>query len=146
MKWDIVSYVGVGPLRFGASRDQIRLVLQQPWDAFKRTPSDITETDGFFQSSLFVYYDPDYRCEAIELSAPFDPSFDGFSLIGKPFSEILDWTKTRDSEVVIRRAGLMSPKFGFRVYAPSCAKNPADPVQSVIVFQRGYGQPKPAAG
>jgi hypothetical protein len=39
---------------------------------------------------------------------------------------------------VLDETGFTSNEFGFGVYAPFAVEEPDDPIESVIVFERGY--------
>lgn len=56
----------------------------------------------------------------------------------KTYSEALDYVKTYDVDLHCELDGFTSYKYGFGVYAPVAFMEPEEPVQSVIVFERGY--------
>lgn len=66
-----------------------------------------------------------------------DPTFMGRRLIERPFDELLVWLRTMDDSVSIDDTGLVSYKFGFSLYAPSCGEHPSDPVEAVLAFEKG---------
>ena len=67
--YEIVPHVGVGPVRLGMSREDVRRVMPAPCESFLKTPDDAYETDAFHDSGFQVFYSGDSPAVAfIELS------------------------------------------------------------------------------
>jgi hypothetical protein len=61
--------VGVGSVRFGMSRDEVRRVMLEPVRSFRKTPKSRHETDAIFQNAFQIFYGGDQpTVEFIELS------------------------------------------------------------------------------
>jgi hypothetical protein len=61
--------VGVGSIRFGMSREEVRRVMAEPARPFRNTPKSRHETDAFFQNAFQIFYGGDQpTVEFIELS------------------------------------------------------------------------------
>jgi len=61
--------VGVGPARFGMSRDEVRRAMPEPPRSFRKSPKARHETDAFFQNAFQIFYGGDQpTVEFIELS------------------------------------------------------------------------------
>jgi hypothetical protein len=138
MNLSIDPYFGVGPIKLGMSAEEVRTALGLPFKTFKKTPTALMPTDVFHGVGIYVYYKTPGVCEAVEMANPADPVLHGMSFMAKPLSEVSAWLESRDAKIVINDSGLTSLKYGIGLYAPHAAKQPDDPVEAVIVFERGY--------
>lgn len=59
-----IPLVGVGDVRFGMTREEVRRIFGYAKE-FKKSPFSKTTTDDF--GFCHVYYDADNKCEAIEI-------------------------------------------------------------------------------
>ncbi len=134
----IDPYVGTGDLRLGMRRDVIRKVVGEVFDVFRRGPEDATDSDAFDGAGIYVYYDSNDECEAIEFAEPAKPTLFGEQLIGRPLSQVLAYLKKHDASVLIDDSGATAYTIGLGVYAPAAAKRSDCPVESVIAFRRNY--------
>jgi len=138
MKFEISSYIGVGPIMFGMTAEAVRSTLDCAYKEFKRGPFAKTTTDAFQPLGIFVYYTIDRKCNAIEMARPAQPFYAGHELISGSFGKIFDLIRGFDSEVKTNESGLTSFALGIGLYAPGCGKDRLAPVESIIAFQRGY--------
>lgn len=96
--------VGVGSVRFGMSRDEVRRAMSEPPRSFRKTPRSRHETDAFFQNAFQIFYGGDQpTVECIELS--------GRSAV-RAFYRDLDIFATPADEIVafISRDAAFDPK------------------------------------
>lgn len=133
----IKPYEGVGLIRFGMTVNEVRALMDCPCRQFKRALSN-TFTDSFGALGLFVCYDAENKCDAIEMGKRSCPTLFGMSIIGHPIGEIGDWLKSRDPDLVFGPSGYKSFKCGISVYAPNKELRLADPVEGVLAFSKGY--------
>src|SRR5579859_6377030 len=138
MNFEIRSYVGVGPIMFGMTAEEVRSTLGCAYKEFKRGPFAKTITDAFQPFGIFACYDIDGRCNAIEMARPAQPFYAGHELISGSFDKIFDLIHGFDPEVKTDESGLTSFALGIGLYAPGCGKDRLLPVEGVIAFQRGY--------
>jgi hypothetical protein len=139
MEFEIVPYVGVGPISFGMTRAEIRKVLAAPVESFKKTPTSAVAADAFGTLGFHVHYDSNDRCKAVEFGrVENNPTFRGRKFSGQSFAETKRWLQELDPDIRIDSSGLRSLKFGFGLYAPSASQDPQAPVEGVIVFRLGY--------
>jgi hypothetical protein len=138
MNLSIDPYIGVGPIKFGMDIEEVRRAIGLSFTTFKKTPEDLIPTDAFDEAGIHVFYKPTGICEAVEMSDPANPVFKGQSFIGKSFSEIREWFRSQDEDIDADDSGLTSFKYGIGIYAPNAEEQPDDPVEGVIVFERGY--------
>lgn len=138
MLMQIEPYKSFGAIKLGMTRAEVRGAVSADVESFKKLPTDTSLTDVFTSQSIFVYYDENDVCEAVEVADPSVPSFQGQHFIGRPFSHLREWFEKNDEETIVDSAGLTSPKFGIGIYAPSALKNPIEPAEGVMVFDKDY--------
>ena len=136
--FSINPYVGAGDLRFGMTRDAVRKEVGGAFEVFRRGPEDALDSEVFDGDGIYVYYDPNDLCEAIEFSGPANPTLFSARLIGQPLDGVLAYLKKYDSTVSVDESGATAYAIGVGVYAPAVTKESGCVVESVIVFRRGY--------
>ena len=77
VKLEILPYQAVAGVQFGMTPAKVREVLGNPERCFKKTPTSELETDAFDHLGIQVFYKQPGVCEAIELSAPAEPTLRG---------------------------------------------------------------------
>lgn len=137
MNLEIEPYVGVGPIRLGMTRDEVRCVLPVPAERFQKF-RDAPPLYRVRNPSLMVHYDANDICEAVELALPGSPTLLGRELLGQSFEALRDWFEQQDPDIGVDGDGLISKKLGVSLYAPASSGKPHPPVEGVIVFRRGY--------
>jgi hypothetical protein len=136
--FSINPYVGIGGLRFGMTRDAIRKEVGSAFEVFRRGPEDALDSDVFDGDGIYVYYDSNDLCEAIEFAGPASPTLFSSRLIGQPLDRVLTYLKKYDSTVSVDESGATAYAIGVGVYAPAAKKKRGCLVESVIVFRRNY--------
>jgi hypothetical protein len=129
--WEITPYEGVGPLRFGMTRSQVRSLLGGKVTTFRKGPYASTDTDAYDELGLHLHYDNGDRLECIEAWGSCPIYYKQASLLNAGTQEALE-----------RLAGLgLSSRYddgyflddgGFALYAPD------DVVKAVTVYRREY--------
>jgi hypothetical protein len=146
MNYTIHPYEGMGPLRLGMTRQEIRAILGEPESTFLKTPSSIYLTDFYTKLGLQIAYKEPEICNAIHTTdGEVKPIFQGHSIADEPFSNLRDWFQEIDSNSQLDASGITSYKYGIGLYAPKHTWQPeegldenTDIVEGVIVFERGY--------
>ena len=138
MDLEIAPQIGVGPIRFGMTVDQVRMVMKSPVTPFMKSDHSLFPTDAFDDFGIHVFYKQSGICEAVELYKPSAPSLFGHYIIGQPFDYIAKWVKELDSKAELESSGLTSYGRGISLYAPFAAKEPTAPIESVFVFAKDY--------
>jgi len=64
--WELVSFLGLGSLRFGMTREEAQCLLGPSSKQFKKTYSSLSLTDEYRAIGVHLYYDQDGRLEFIE--------------------------------------------------------------------------------
>jgi hypothetical protein len=134
----ITPYVGIGPIRFGISKAEVRASLAVPVREFRKTPSAVMPTDAFPSLGLHIYYKLPGLCEAVEAADPAKPTLFGKDLIAQPFNMLHEWLRELDEEIKVDETGLTSLRFGVGFFAPGLKSDPAALVEAVIVFEKRY--------
>ncbi len=132
----IESYVGIDSIKLGMEISDIRQIMkEEPDTSFNKAEMC---TDGFFKNSFQVFYKEPGICEAIEVYSPTDVTFEDKKLLGEPFNKVHQWIEGHDKNIEIDEAGLTSYKLGIGLYAPAHMEKSDCPIESVIIFEKGY--------
>ena len=135
---EIIPYEGIGPLRFGMSKSEVRAALGAPFREFKKTLEAPATSDAFHTMGVYVYYKPTGACEAVEVASPSQATLFGKQLVGEIFEVLQKWFRELDPEVEMDDAGMTSLRFGVGIYAPRLKEGSSVPVEGAIAFERGY--------
>lgn len=136
MKFEITTYVGAGCIILGMTRDSVRKCFNNKFKEFKKTPYSKTLTDDF--GMCHVYYKERGTCEAVEFFGDAEVIFNEEQILGKTYSKIKTMFEKIDELLDVNDAGFTSFKYGIGVFAPFALDEPNEPVESVIVFEKGY--------
>jgi hypothetical protein len=136
MNFEIKPYIGAGKILLGMTSEQIQKVMGSKPDKFKKSLDDVYDTEKF--ACFFAYYKSPGICEAIEFFGEADVIFNGESMIGRPYADVEAMFKKVDNVLELDGAGLTSYKYGVGIYASAAKKEPLEPVEAVIVFEKGY--------
>ena len=139
MDWTIRPNVGVGPLRFGMTRQEVRRTIGAQPTGSATVPRSSSPTDDFLEQGLHIYYDDSDHCMAIEMAMPATPILEGRPILGEPFCVVRDWLSALDPAIETDDDGLTSKALGSGLYAPAVDKNQNSPVEAVIAFAPGHG-------
>jgi hypothetical protein len=138
MEFRIDPKTSVGPIYFGSTRDQVRKILQSPFQEFKKTPKSKIPTDAFDQLGVHVYYDSQLQCEAVELFSESKPMFQGMSLFEMNANEAALWLKKMDPKLEIEDVSATSYKFGISLYVGEGLDQGNSTIDSILAFKDGY--------
>jgi hypothetical protein len=139
MDWTIRPNVGVGPIRFGMTRQEVRETIGTLPSVFAKASGSTSLTDDFREHGIHIYYDDSDHCVAVEMGMPASPSLQGRPLLGEPFSVVRDWLLAIDPAIETDGDGLTSKVLGSGVYAPAVDKDESTPIEAVIAFAPGHG-------
>ena len=134
----IRPYESIGSVKFGMTVEEVRAILGGRFQYFMKSPSSAMPTDAFEEKGIHVYYKEPGLCEAVEVTSPASPVFKGRPLIGRPFDELRNWFEEMDEEIMVDESGLTSLALGIGLYSPYASDSPQEPVEAVIVFEKGY--------
>ena len=138
MEYEIIPYISFGDLKLGMHRSDIRKQFNETADSFLRSEDSLAPTDAFDSSGIYVNYDSNDLCEAIEAAEPAEPIFLDKSLLNLSYLDVLEWFKQMDPDIKEDDAGFTSYKYGIGLYAPDKEEEPDKPCEGVIAFKIGY--------
>ncbi|SEN22486.1 hypothetical protein SAMN05192574_102828 [Mucilaginibacter gossypiicola] len=138
MDYKITPYESLGNIPLGLHRDEIRNLLKETPHEFYRNFLSKTPTDFFKTLGLFIGYDENLLCEAIEMILPANPILFTIELLILPYESIEDQIAKWDDKLEKTNTGFTSYKFGVGVYAPNKDDSPNEITESVIIFKKGY--------
>ncbi|MGD6849146.1 hypothetical protein [Rossellomorea aquimaris] len=138
MELNMISYESIGPIKLGMTRDQIRSVLNSKVTEFKKTQWDENTTDSFDELGIHVFYKAGHICEAVEVSEPANPTFNGNKLVGIPFKQVRQFLQKYDKDLSIDTDGIISEVLGISLYIDGVDDEEKEQVQSVMFFEKGY--------
>lgn len=137
---DIRPFDGIGPVKLGITRPDLRQVLNGPVTTFRVTEKAPTLSDQFLDHNAIAHYTEDDHLEAIEFYGG-TIEWNGIQLLGRDAVEVYDEVKPHSRDVEFE-AGVTFHDLGFALYAPGWGKELEDDddniVESVIVFRRMY--------
>lgn len=86
--YEIVPRVGVGPVKFGMTRDEVRRVMRTPHESFRKGDAEV---DAFHGGFHVFFSDKSNRVEFIELCRGFDfiASYHGTKVFSTPADEMV---------------------------------------------------------
>ena len=121
--WSIAPLIGLGPLRLGASREEVLRILGPQSRCIGKGASTVL-TDVFGDSCVYVFYDDQANVRFIEVFEGIDVSFQGVSLLGYPAHNVLAALSAngyggedRDGSIVFPNAGFVLSLAGIEVKA-----------------------------
>ncbi|MFD1469582.1 hypothetical protein ACFQ48_15245 [Hymenobacter caeli] len=135
MTWEINSYKGAGPILFGTQREAIRRLFAEEPNSFKRGGYELT--DYFQATGVFIIYDENDSCVAVEFTKPAIVSWQGKQLFPVPLNELFDYVRERDEELEEDESGFTSYKNGIGCYTEDIEEL-EEPAETIICFRHGY--------
>lgn len=133
-----LEYIGAGPIRFGMTQNQVRSVIPVAFKSFKRTKDSVFPTDAFESEGIYVLYKSPGVCEAVEVTSPSDVLFRGTPCIGQNYHTVFNLIRSIDTSVEVEEAGFTSYELGIGAYIPELTDSTEAPIESVILFEKGY--------
>jgi len=136
----IRPYEGVGPVKLGMTREEVRKAVGSRVETFYKTTDSTLPTDAFDSIGMHVYYKTPDSCNYIEFGRPAVPTFQNTTLLGRPYKDVRDFFLAVDPKVEFHGdgTGFFSRRFGIGIFAPCADDAPKDPVEGVSVFEPGY--------
>lgn len=132
----INPYIGAGKISLGMTSAAIQEILESHPEKFRKSKNDDFETDAY--KWCHIYFEKPGVCNAIEFFSPASVIFNGHNLLGNSYAEVREFVLQYDNTLQFDETGFTSIKYGFGVYAPFAEEEPSEPVEGVIVFEKGY--------
>lgn len=136
MEFLIQPYIGVGGIKFGMKNLEIKSKMGTMPINVQYTEKKEIKKETY--QECFVYFKPGNICEAIEFHEPAKVIFMGRELLHQPYQNIKEFMLKYDENLNFDNAGFTSYRLGIGIYAPFAEEAPQDPVEGVIVFEKGY--------
>lgn len=131
----IIPFIGVGEIKFGTPRAELRKQLKSNYKEFKRNEFSENTTDFYEKESFFVEYDKDNCCEAIELSVTdIDLIFANKNLFSFTYDTLVGYFTGISLNYSEDDFGINFFDLGFG--ASKSMNN--DKIETVIVFSKNY--------
>lgn len=135
--WELLPYEGVGPLRFGMSRNQVIDLLGQPRRVLDREPMLVES-----YPDVQPIYAPDGRLVAAHTTGA-ALAWHGITLTERPVSEVERELSAAGVPCEPDEDGPAVPSLGIELYAPDEGYWPGQ-VQGVLVKSHEYEAADPA--
>ena len=129
-----IPFQEVHNIAFGKSRNSIRELLSGSYKEFKRNKFADNATDYYESLNLFVEYDAENMCAAVELTQGAVISILGKKLFKMSYSSVLDFFKQISINFNEDSYGVTFFDLGFGIFKTEGL----DEVQTVIAFSDSY--------
>jgi hypothetical protein len=138
MEFIISPYKGIGPIKFGMTREEVRRLIAEEFKVL----AGIELWDSFERIGIQVCYsfEPPHICEVVLLESTQTASFLNKQLLGEEsMGDLHDWLKTIDEDVEFDGEDITTYKFGF-----SLCRQVEDyslfqlPPEALACFREGY--------
>lgn len=130
--WNIVPYIGVGPLHFGLSREQIRAMFIDSPSTFRQGPYAVSDTDAYEELRLHLYYDSEDKLRCIMEFESGPIHFQDTLFLARLLSDVLYDLARLKLTPRYDNDGYWFDDAGFVLYAPD------NIVKAVTVYRTGY--------
>ena len=64
-RWELKPLKSIGPIEFGADREEVRKILESDFQEYKKTASSLNTTDTY--DGYHVFYTQENKCKAVEI-------------------------------------------------------------------------------
>jgi hypothetical protein len=136
----IQPHLGVGPVRFGMSPDDVHRMYGEP--NWKRAPNDYSDStrEQFELRRLFVDFRSDTGCCAVEMYPDARVMLEEVDLMAMSYRQLVGLLRGKGLSVVELGDGFRCDDLGLACYASKLADSgvPEAPIESLMVYPRGY--------
>lgn len=129
---EIEPFVGIGTIKFGTSRKDIRKHFGINFTSFKKTSFSINETDAYNELGIHFYYDDRDTLEFMEIFPPFSITFQGVSLLENSAEEIKNKLTDIGVKLIPNDVGYDVPAYGFGLYVRE------ERIDGVCIYRKDY--------
>jgi hypothetical protein len=136
ISYDLRLKKGVGPIRLGMPRQEIRSILGEP--ELSRQGS-FSLKDLYTSIGLHIDYKPETEiCEAIEVLNSVELTYQDGDILSLPWSDMYLWMLENDPELDVRRDTFISHRLGI-TSGPKFDEYLGHEIQeSILIFSEGY--------
>jgi hypothetical protein len=129
-RWNIMPYVGVGPLKFGLSRAVARSLVEGTPSTFRQNQYAESDTDAY--EELHLYYDSKDTLKCIMGYGSSPIHYDNVILMDRSLRDVLDELTTLGLRARYDDEGHWVDDAGFVIYAQD------NTVKAITVYRKGY--------
>lgn len=118
--WKLRPFDGVGPLRFGMTREEVHDVLGPP-DRARQDREEVPAEEDYFSAGVGLVYSTGGRLVGVEANPQREVFWDGFRVTGQPVQDFREEIEGRGVETEWDEVEetLRVPGAGLQLYAPS---------------------------
>lgn len=129
-------FKGINEISFGMERNEIRKVLGQEYQTFRRNEFAENTSDYYSTLNLFVEYDEYDVCEAIEFTNESNLYFEGSDILKMDYKELINHYGSRSKEMEVEEdISVTFYDLGF-----GATKSENGKIETIIIFSRTYWQ------
>lgn len=125
MKFEFLGLGSVGPIKCGMTRDEIRKILGERYDEFKKTEMSKAKTDAFDSLNLHVFYEESGVVKGVEFFGGSEFYLEGERVVGKSLEFVKSLLEGSGAELDFSSSGFIVHKSGLRFYVPDIYENDA---------------------
>lgn len=129
-----IPYTGTDQIKFGMTRKEIRQILNLDFSSFRRNEFAENTTDFFPSLELFVEYDKNDICEALEFTKEGNLIWKGIDLCKSHFSQLTAKLDLVSSDIEEEESTKTYHDLGITI---SVGKE-EDEIETVMVFSKNY--------
>jgi hypothetical protein len=136
--FEIQPGIGVGPIRFGMTVDEVRKAMGLPFCVFSKTVDSSFPTDAFDEAGVHVYYKAFGICEAVELWGDAEVFVGSYQLLRIDCLNARAILRSIDPDCVLDENGITSTALGVSVSCSGPVDDSSAWTEAVLVFEPGY--------
>ena len=126
-------HVGIGLIKFGMRRPEVRSALASPCKDFMKSKRSKAATDDFTSLHLHALYDENDSCNGVEFFRGADVVLRGQSSLTHAAERVVQALRSFDNGLVIEDSVVSSALLRVRLYARTLDDDPNEIVESVFV-------------
>lgn len=130
-----LPFEGIDNVRFGMDRLTVRKNINKPYKVFTRNEFASNTTDYFDDLGMFIEYDDNDLCEAIEFADSGSVFYGEMNLFDMGYRELRRHFDPSSSNKEEDDAGVIYHDLGFGV---SRSSDPDNAISTVILFSENY--------
>jgi hypothetical protein len=133
--YNLFPFKGIEKVSFGMTRQNCRTVINSDFETFKRNDFAENSTDHFPGLNIFLQYDKNDICQAIEFASPNNLVYNGKNLFDLRFSELINfYSPVSKKHEIEGNISVTYYDLGF-----GASKTPGDDmIESVLIFSEKY--------
>lgn len=135
MKFTFIPFERVGKILFGMNRQTVRKIIKLPFVEVQRSPYEESKSDFFPRLEIFIEYNSDDLCEAVEFTTGSKIIFNDINLMSLSFKSLLNqFSKISTENEFEGDYGVTYYDIGFSV-----SKHQVDgSIETILAFSKTY--------